>query len=305
MPSTRGNSNRRSLDQQQQQQQQRQQQHHQQQTKQQKQQRGQQLQRQAPQPQLLGANSDPNMENLANIDECELTQLTDSLSEESKVLVKVLTRMISMKIKDEIKGLKDKLEEKDSQIASLKEDISQLNEKIQILETNIDSVDQYERRDTIIVSGPVLQEENPAENAANIITSMFKDHLKVNISYSDINIAHRIGSVNTQRKRPIIVKLTNRSLKHDLIGACIKMKPQLYINESLTPKRLSLFKNILNIRREHRDKFQQCHTKDGKIIIKLKNSTVRHEIIDERTLLAFLDKYPQMKDSYLLTVNSA
>ena len=77
------------------------------------------------------------------------------------------------------------------------------------LETNIDSVDQYERRDTIIVSGPLISEETQQEN----------------IKESDINIAHRIGPVHSQRKRPSIVKLSNRALKHDLVGACIQMKP--------------------------------------------------------------------------------
>ena len=237
-------------------------------------------------------------------DEQELNQLLGSLTEESQSLVKILTLVLTKKFKVEIKVLKDELNRKDDQITKLNEEISDLKEKVQDLETNIDSVDQYERRDTIIVSGSLISEETQQENAANIFITAIREHLKVNIKESDINIAHRIGPVHSQRKRPIIVKLSNRSLKHDLVGACIQMKPQLYINESLTPKRLHLFKQILNIRKTHKDKFQQCHTKEGKIIIKLKNSTVRHEIIDERTLLTFLDKYPLMKDTYLETASS-
>ena len=237
-------------------------------------------------------------------DEQELNQLLGSLSEESQSLVKILTLVLTKKLKVEINVLKGELCKKDDQITKLNDEISALKEKVQDLETNIDCVDQYERRDTIIVSGPLLPQETQQENVANIFTTAVREHLTVNINDSDINVAHRIGPVNSQRKRPIIVKLSNRSLKHDLVGACIQMKPQLYINESLTPKRLQLFKQVLNIRKAHRDKFQQCHTKDGKIIIKLKNSTLRHEIVDERTLLTFLDKYPLMKDTYLATVSS-
>lgn len=237
-------------------------------------------------------------------DEQELNQLLGSLTEESQSLVKILTLVLTKKVKTEINVLKNELNKKDDQINKLNKEINDLKDKVQDLETNIDSVDQYERRDTIIVSGPLIPEESHQENAANIIITAIRDHLKINLKESDINIAHRIGSAHTQHKRPIIVKLGNRSLKHDLVGACIQMKPQLYINESLTPKRLHLFKQILNIRKTHKDKFQQCHTKEGKIIIKLKNSTVRHEIVDERTLLTFLDKYPLMKDTYFEAASS-
>lgn len=57
------------------------------------------------------------------------------------------------------------------------------------------------------MSGPSLPDATPHENSSTVITNTFKDHLKLNISVSDINAAHRIGPANSQRKRPIIVKL--------------------------------------------------------------------------------------------------
>ncbi len=54
---------------------------------------------------------------------------------------------------------------------------------------------------------------------------------------SDINIAHRLGPKQQGKKRPIIVKLQNHAKKSELVQACITVKPQLYINESLTPRR--------------------------------------------------------------------
>ena len=85
-----------------------------------------------------------------------------------------------------------------------------------------------------------------------------------------------------------------RNLKHDLVGACVQLKPKLYINESLTPKRRNLLNTVLTIRKDHKAKFQQCYTKDGTIMVKLKNSTVKHAIVDEKTLKSFLD----MMDTY-------
>lgn len=101
----------------------------------------------------------------------------------------------------------------------------------------------------------------------NVVVNTIKDILKINIRESNISVAHRMSQY---RVRHMIVKLVNRSQKYQIVGACIKTRPNLYINESLTPNHLSLLKQVLAIRKQHRQKFQQCFTKDGKIIIKLK-----------------------------------
>ncbi len=65
-------------------------------------------------------------------------------------------------------------------------------------------------------------------------------------------------------------EIVNRSQKYDIVVACLKMNSLLCVNESLTLKRLGLFKQILPARKEHRQKLQQRHIRDGKIIVKLK-----------------------------------
>ena len=77
--------------------------------------------------------------------------------------------------------------------------------------------------------------------------------------------------------------------------ACITVKSNLHINESLTPKCRSLFKIIWDIRRQHKDLFQQCYTRDGKIVVKLKNSNTKQFITNDETLGAFLDRHPIFK----------
>lgn len=234
----------------------------------------------------------------------ELNYLLGTLSEESKTLVKILNTIISKQFKAEIDMIKKDLNSKDDKIAELNTEIKELKNKVHDLEVNIDNTEQYERRDTVIISGPLLPPETRPENSVHTVTSAIKEHLKINVNENEISVAHRIGPVNSQRTRPIIVKLVNRSLKYDLIGACIQLRPQLYVNESLTTKRLNLYKKVLHLRKSHKEKFQQCHTKDGKIIIKLKNSTVKHTIVDENSLMSFLDKYPLMKDSYFEAVST-
>lgn len=230
-------------------------------------------------------------------DEADLTAMLASLPKDSKVLVKILKTIISKHFKTEMDILKEQLVKKDTVIDTLEKEVKDLKSKVCDLESHVDRVEQYERRDTIIISGPSLPPETPTEKATSVVIDAVKENLKLNIKQEDISVAHRLGASQQGRDRPLIVKLVNRSLKYDIMGACIQLRPKLFINESLTPKRLEIFKQILAIRKEHRPKFQQCFTKDGSIIVKLKHSTVRHVIVDDRSFAAFLEKYPYMKDT--------
>lgn len=231
-------------------------------------------------------------------DDPELVSLLASLPKDSKTQVKILKVIFAKQLKTEMDILKEEINKKDEIIKKLDNEVKDLRDKVFDLEAHLDRVEQYERRDTIILSGPSLPPETPAEKPASVVTSAIKDHLKINIKEEDISVAHRLGSTQPGRERPVIIKLVNRSLKYDIMGACVQLRPPLYINESLTPKRLTLFKQVLAIRKQHRPKFQQCFTKDGNIIVKLKHSTVKHIITDERSFMALLDKYPYMKDTH-------
>lgn len=195
-----------------------------------------------------------------------------------------------------VKAMQIMNSQRDEKITQLQGHITQLENKVTLLENQIDEINQYERRDTIIVGGPALPQENPNENCAEVAIRSIKDNLHINITHSDINVAHRLGSRNSQNtKRPIIVKLHSREKKTEIVKACITVKPNLHINESLTPKRRSLFKIIWDIRRQHRDLFQQCYTQDGKIYIKLRNSNQKEIITTDDTLGNFLDRHPIFK----------
>lgn len=80
------------------------------------------------QQQQLNTNSDDH-----DPDDREVNQLLDSLSEESKTLVKIITLVITKKMKLETELLKEELIKKDSQIAKLSEVIVGLEEKVREL----------------------------------------------------------------------------------------------------------------------------------------------------------------------------
>lgn len=238
-------------------------------------------------------------EAMATSNETDINALLATLPEEHKVVVKVITEIISAQFSDKIVNLQKELVEKDKQINQLTCEVTTLKTRVDDLELNHDNLDQYERRDTVILSGASLPQETPQENTTNVVTQTVREHLKINIKETDISITHRLGRPTQQHNRPIIVKLVNRSLKQDLVGACIQLRPQLYVNESLTPRRRVLLNKVLAIRKVHKPKFQQCYTQDGRIVIKLKNSTQKQTITDEKQLLSFLEKYPSMMETYL------
>ena len=209
---------------------------------------------------------------------------TSKLSQEGKVIVSTIVKAMTMLMK-----------EKDHTIAKLQTRVDSLENKIAKLEDQIDDVEQYERRDTLILSGPVLPNEHIMENAADLVVNALKDNLKINIVHSDINIAHRLGPKRQNKDRPLIVKLQNRTKKSEIMDACVTIRPNLYVNESLTPKRRSLFTSVWAIRKTHRELFQQCYTRDGKIVVKLKSSSQKYIITTEESLNSFLEKYPVLK----------
>ena len=244
-------------------------------------------------PQAAAAVSISDLE----ADDSDLSDMLASLSKESKTLVRILKTVISKHFKDEVEILKAQIAKKDAVIEKLETEVKTLKTQMVNLETHVDRVEQYERRDTIIISGPSLPPETPTEKPTEVVQETIKENLKLIIKQEDISVSHRLGAAQQGRNRPMIVKLVNRSLKYDIVGACLQLRPGLYINESLTPKRLEIFKQVLAIRKLHRPKFQQCFTKDGNIVVKLKHSTVRHIIDDDQSFADFLDKYPYLKDT--------
>lgn len=229
----------------------------------------------------------------------ELRRMMDSLGESEKTLVKIMTAVLRDVFAPEFQSLRDSLESKDRIIKQLSEKCDSMEKKMTSLESHVDELEQYGRRECLIFSGRnVIPAETEGEDTTKIICDVVKDKLKLIIKASDISVSHRLGKVNEDKNRPIIVKLVNRSLKYDLIGACARHRPELYINESLTPRRRRLLNEVLRVRKVHKKEFQSCYTSEGRIIIRLKNSTIKHVIHDELTLVKFFEKYPTMNDTY-------
>ena len=171
------------------------------------------------------------------------------------------------------------IRKRDDEISELRSEVTSLKTTVNKLEAQIDDGDAYERRDTVIFSGPAIPVHTPGENCINIVQTIAKNNLKIEIPTNEFNTAHRLGKKPTTQgedKRSIIVKLCRRDTKKDVIVASRRQgtsPPSLYVNESLTPRRRTLLMALRKMKRMHPNLVTGCTSIDGKIYAFTKNPT--------------------------------
>ena len=127
------------------------------------------------------------------------------LSEEGRLIVLLLEQ----KIEKIVSKFTSEVKDRDAKIDHLKTEVDLLKQKVNKMEEKLDEADAYERRDTVILSGQDLPTATDGERSCDVVCSLVKEKLKLNICSTDISTAHRIGpKPRTQGpdKRNIIVK---------------------------------------------------------------------------------------------------
>ena len=160
-----------------------------------------------------------------------------------------------------------KVEMLEGEIKTLKHQISKLNDKIE-------ESDNYERRDTLVLTGDTLPPEKNMECCADIVVKLIKDNLKVNISPNEISVCHRLASTSPSQKpvkKDIIVKFCRRNTKMDILNTCRKRKPEkFFINEFLTPQRQTISFVLRKARKEFPNIVSGSTSFEGKIFVWVK-----------------------------------
>ena len=178
------------------------------------------------------------------------------------------------------KEISDITESTDHQMSILRNEISSLKTKLitqenthsthlNSLTNKIDSNEQYERRDALVLSGPLVPEVSDREDCKQIIQRLLRDHTRLNLNVSDISTAHRIGkSTPGSNKRNIIFKLCRRDLVQDIFAACKTQKPAFFINTSLTPLRNKILYGLRLLRRSYPSIVKACRsTMTGEVTV--------------------------------------
>ena len=180
--------------------------------------------------------------------------------------------------KDEVLNLKDviikRLQEENS---LLRDRCSKLENKVVSLESSINHIEQYGRRNNLVISG--IPDDISDSDLEDTVTDLMKD-VDVNIQRNDIEACHRIGKSDprTASKKTIVRFVNRKHCKKALISrkkfATINTEVKynfsrnnkIFINESLTNANESLAYCGRKLKRE--GEIYSCYTREGVVHIK-------------------------------------
>ena len=141
--------------------------------------------------------------------------------------------------------------------AQLKETIANLQHKVIVLETAMNSVEQYDRRNNIEITG--IPDDMEDKNLEHSVTEIFKA-ADIQISHNDVEDCHRIGKPKCNSKKTIM-RLVNRKYCKEILynkrkfknfdGSKIDMSnTKIFVNENLTNYNHQLAFNCRKLKRE-------------------------------------------------------
>ena len=122
-------------------------------------------------------------------------------------------------------------------------EVEGLRKQIQELADEKDDLENYGRRNTFVISGPAITPVATHEDTYSTVINILNSKVGFQLSRQDIDVCHRLpisrgGDASRQpdpTKKPIIVKLVRREVKHQILRAVKDKKPKdIYFNESLS-----------------------------------------------------------------------
>ena len=156
------------------------------------------------------------------------------------------------------------------EIQQLKKEISTIEKQNDDLEIQIESQQQYSRRNCLLIHGLPPHSPNPNENTDQAVIEFFNTHLGIAVMKKDLDRSHRLHNTNS----PIIVKFVHHNLKNIIFNSKKKLKGKnIFITESLTPKRMSCMKKLGILRKSKL--VHSFWSSDGKIYYTLTENPAR------------------------------
>ena len=147
-----------------------------------------------------------------------------------------------------------------SQIAlqRLEDQNEEFRATINQLQTEINVLEQYTRRNSLRISGIP---EKPGESTDQLVQELASEKLGVNLRPLDIDRSHRVGLPNSTGNRAIIVKFSTYNVRLQVISARKKLKSTgIVIYEDLTARNVSLLRSVSN-----HPKITRAWSLDGRI----------------------------------------
>ena len=174
------------------------------------------------------------------------------------------------KLREEIKTMNHKIEEKQDGAAQVDRDNSYQTEQTR---KRLNDLEQYTRSNNIRVYGiPDTNETESPTQTIKIFLKEIKDLPIDVVDETDIDIAHRLGRFNPNKPRPVIIRFTTRMVKDDIMRQKkILRQRKIFVNEDLTRLNQQVFTAI---RLRCQDEVKSVWTRNGRIMIRRYNDSI-------------------------------
>ena len=219
---------------------------------------------------MIDCMKDENAKTIARLEK-QLNEQADSYTQ-SLEAIKAGFHSTVTQLREEIKKA---LDERDTEIMknrdSFSEAVHDLKKQVSEQKYDADAQDAYTRRESLIFSGDLIPAFNPNESCPKIVRSLIRQNLTLDMDPL-LSTAHRLGkppaSSNSPDKRSIIAKFIIRDDKFRVLKEARAKKIRgLYVAESLTPTRSTIFHNLRLIRKANPKVITGLHTHNGRIFL--------------------------------------
>ena len=185
---------------------------------------------------------------------------------------------LTEKLKQETEKAKKSIEEElNTSFQMLEEGLKQKMSLIDKTNEARNNLEQYTRKNSARLFGVKESDDEatPESQAIHII----KEHLRIEINESEVEIAHRVGKyrqegkLDSKKARPILIKFLSHKSKEKIMKAKRHFKGSNYwITEDLTSVNLEKLKCLNELRKA--GKIRNVWTTDGKIRVRRLNDSV-------------------------------
>ena len=191
------------------------------------------------------------------------------------------TQFLANYFKQEMNENTDKLiqrmDEKDKIIEDLRKDVNSLQNTVKDLEAELnkqkyelDNIKHVDNKGFIILSGPGVHKSN--QSPSKIIKSTMKSKLDIDIDDNSITEATKITPRNTSRSPsatstqlpdPLYKFKLPYEVQTEIISKLAIEKPNIYLNEALSPLKRELLKRAKEVKKALPKKIKSTYFKNG------------------------------------------
>ena len=197
------------------------------------------------------------------------------VSELSDATINKIAIAVRASVMQELSGyIEDRIEERVQPLCMAYDKLCEQNRE---LIQRIDDLEMYSRKSCVRIFG--VSEEKV--NTDQVVKDICKD-LKVEIKDTDLAVSHRVGPKSVDKPRPIIARINNYSVRHELLQTSKKEKlhkmkdwENVWVNQELTKARGKVAAEVRKLCKN--DIAKATFIWDGKIFV-IDHSDHKHKL---------------------------